>query len=70
MSKSLSESFLFMYFEAVRKILLSEYFLWLIAGFAVSARFFIAYARAPEFVYAAIVKGTFAFADGASSHFA
>lgn len=42
------------YIEALRKVLFSEYFLWLIAGFAVAARFFITYGRDPERVYFAI----------------
>lgn len=54
MSTSFPESVLSLYIEALRKVLFSEYFLWLVAGFAVAARFFIAYARAPEFVYVAI----------------
>lgn len=59
MSNSLPESILSLYLEALRKILFSEYFLWLIAGAAVAARFFIAYARAPEIVYAAFEEHYF-----------
>lgn len=65
MSKFFSESLLLTYFEAVRKILFSEYFLWLVAGFAVSARFFIAYARAPVHVYIAIEEHYFELLLGA-----
>ncbi len=54
-----------MYFEALRKILFSEYFLWLLAGFAVAARFFIAYGRAPELVYMAIEEHYFELLLGA-----
>lgn len=45
--------------EAAKKILFSEYFLWLIAGCAVAARFFIAYSRAPQLVYVAIEEHYF-----------
>lgn len=37
--------------ELVKRILFSEYFLWLIAGAAVSARFFLAYSRHPDRAY-------------------
>lgn len=65
MSKLLSESLLAMYFEALRKVLFSEYFLWLLAGFAVAARFFIAYNRTPELVYTAIEEHYFELLLGA-----
>lgn len=54
MSKSIIAAELSWPIELAKKILFSEYFLWLIAGCAVSARFFIAYAREPQYVYAAI----------------
>jgi hypothetical protein len=65
MSKLLSDSLLLMYFEALRKVLFSEYFLWLIAGFAVAARFFIAYSRAPALVYISIEEHYFELLLGA-----
>jgi len=36
------------FIELLRRVLFSEYFLWLIAGGAVSVRFFLAYSRYPE----------------------
>lgn len=65
MSNTFPENLLSPYIEALRKVLFSEYFLWLVAGFTIAARFFIAYAHAPEYIYVAIETHYFELLFGA-----